>query len=93
MSPLADVDATAKTADTTTALVDGGGGATAISQAHIAKVIKPRPYGCASQINYKKVLKSIVPCMCGIWNDVGNGEALNSKTSIRKWAWAPNEKR
>jgi hypothetical protein len=37
-------DATAETADTT-ALVDGGGGATAISHARIAKVIKPRPYG------------------------------------------------
>lgn len=45
MPPLADVDdATAETADTKT-LVDGGGGATAISHARIAKVIKPRPYG------------------------------------------------
>ena len=33
------------TAETATALVDGGGGATAISHARIAKVIKPRPYG------------------------------------------------
>ena len=37
-----NMDATAETA---TALVDGGGGATAISHARIAKVIKPRPYG------------------------------------------------
>jgi hypothetical protein len=75
MSPLADVDATTETADTTTALVDGGGSATAILQARFAKVIKPRPYGCASQIKYKKVLKSIVHCTCGIWSDVGNDEA------------------
>jgi NADH dehydrogenase FAD-containing subunit len=47
MPPLADVDdaTTAETADATAALVDGGGGATAMSHARIARVIKPRPYG------------------------------------------------
>jgi hypothetical protein len=34
--------------------------------------------GCLRRLITRKYKKALLLCMCGIWNDVGNGEALNN---------------